>query len=258
MSIYKKFAVNIAKKAGKIIRSNFALGMTRIIKKDGSPVTKTDLAINSMVIKEVKKNFPTHAVIGEEENHAIENAEYSWLCDPVDGTIPFSHGTPTCAFSLALVHNGSPVLGVAYDPFMERMVVAEKGKGAFLNGKKLRVSKYKKMQGAYISHCVWSRMQYPLKGFIEDLIFKNKAQCFPMGSIVYNAMLLAAGEIDGITFPHYTAHDVAAIKIIVEEAGGRVTDFWGREQRYDRPVKGAIISNGYLHSQLLKLVQKYL
>ena len=255
---YKKLAIDLAKKAGGIIRRNFVLGMSRQIKKDGSPVTKTDLAINRMVIEAVKKDFPGHRVIGEEENHHIKNAKYAWVCDPIDGTIPFSHGMPTCCFSLALVRNGVPILGVAYDPFGKRMVVAEKGKGAFLNGKRIHVSKYRQLKGAYLGHCLWSRMQYPMKGFVDDIVFNYKMQYFPEGSIVYAAVLLAAGEIEAITFPHHTAHDVAAIKVIVEEAGGKVTDLWGREQRYDRPLKGALISNGVLHKKLLKIVRKYL
>ncbi|HYV33486.1 MAG TPA: inositol monophosphatase [Candidatus Limnocylindria bacterium] len=255
---YKDFAISLAKRAGEEIRKNFVLGMDREIKKDGSPVTKTDLAINKMVVEEVQKNFPGHAVIGEEESHSITDAEYSWVCDPVDGTIPFSHGMPTCAFSLALTRNGKPILGVAYDAFMDRMVVAEEGKGAFLNGEKIQVSTHKNLEGAYISHCIWRHMQYSLLGFYDDMVFNSKAENFAVGSIVYNAILLAAGQIDGIVFAHHTAHDVAAIKIIVEEAGGKVTDFWGNDQRYDQPVKGCLISNGLIHEELLKLVQKHL
>ena len=101
-------------------------------------------------------------------------------------------------------------------------------------------------------------MLYPLLGFYDDLIFNKKANNFVDGSIVYNAILLAAGEIEGIVFPHHTAHDVAAIKVIVEEAGGKVTDFWGNDQRYDRPVKGCLISNGLIHQELLDLVQAHL
>ncbi len=238
--------------------ANFVLGMQRKIKSDGSPVTKTDLAINKLVVSSVKKYYPGHDVLGEEESHLKNHGKYVWVCDPVDGTIPFSHGMPTCMFSLALVENGVPVLGVAYDPFLNRMFFAEKGKGAFLNNKKIQVSRASKLQGAFISHCVWSKMKYPMMGFIDDIIFNKKAQHYGINSIVYNAMLLAAGEMEGITFGHTTTHDVAAIKVIVEEAGGKVTDMFGKEQRYDREVKGCVISNGLIHNELLKLVKAHL
>ena len=136
--------------------------------------------------------------------------------------------------------------------------MAEKGRGAYLNGKKIHVSNTKKLEWAFISHCIWSKMKYPMPGFIDDLIFKHKAQSFGIGSIVYNAMLLAAGELDGITFGHTTAHDVAAVKVIVEEAGGKATDLFGKDQKYDRPIKGCILSNGLVHKDLLKLVKVHL
>lgn len=255
---HKDFAIDLAKKAGGIIRKNFVLGMDKELKSDGSPVTKTDLAINKMVIDAVQNNFPGHGVLGEEQSNIIENSEYTWVCDPVDGTIPFSHGMPTCCFSLALTHNGESILGVALDPFMDRMVVAEKGKGAFLNGQKIYVSKHKELKGAFISYDVWQTMKYPMPNFIGDLVFQKNARHWPCGSCVYDGLLLAAGQLDAQIFPHNTAHDVAAMKIIIEEAGGKVTDFWGNEQRYDRPVKGCISSNGLIHRELLDVVQAHL
>lgn len=255
---YKNFAIDLAKRAGEVIRANFVLGMEKEIKDDGSPVTKTDKAINSMVIGEVKKNFPDHAVIGEEESHVIENHEYAWVCDPVDGTVPFSHGIPTCAFSLALVHNGTPVLGIAYDPFMDRMIVGQKGKGAFLNGKKIAVSEKVGIEKAYITTTVFKHMTYPMHNFIDDLIFKYNSHHVGMNSVVYKCMLVAMGELDAAIFPHHTAHDIAAVKVIVEEAGGKVTDLWGDEQRYDQPLKGAVITNGKIHDELLEVIKTYL
>ena len=117
--------------------------MDKTIKKDGSPVTKTDLAINKLVIDRVKKYFPSHGVLGEEQSNYVEKADYVWVCDPVDGTIPFSRGMPTCMFSLGLTFKGKPILGVGYDPFIDRLIFAELGKGAFLNGKKIHVSRNK-------------------------------------------------------------------------------------------------------------------
>jgi fructose-1,6-bisphosphatase/inositol monophosphatase family enzyme len=255
---YQDFAINLAKQAGEIIRTNFVLGMQKEIKSDNSPVTKTDLAINKLVIEEVKKHFPDYGVLGEEESNIIQGAEFNWVCDPVDGTIPFSHGMPTCAFSLALVQNGVPILGVAYDPFMDRMLVAEKCQGAFLNGERVNVSKHPTLKKAYISHCNWHAMEFPMPSIVDDLVFNFHAHSFGVGSVVYNAMLLAFGEIDGMTFGHTTAHDVAAIKVFVEEAGGKVTDINGNEQRYDKSINGCLISNGLIHNELVQIVQKHL
>src|SRR6185369_6851970 len=99
---HKEFALQMAQEAGGIIRSNFSMGMKKEWKEDVTPVTVSDLAINKDLIEGVKQHFPGHSVYGEEESALIDGAEYVWVCDPVDGTLPFSHGIPTCMFSLAL------------------------------------------------------------------------------------------------------------------------------------------------------------
>src|SRR3989344_1795821 len=139
-----EFAKGIAREAGALMRQNFTLGMKKEWKDDDTPLTKTDLAINQLVLEAVQKKYPEHSYIGEEGNN-IKESEYTWVCDPVDGTIPFSHGYPTFAFSLALTKNGESILGVIYDPIMDRLVHAEKGRGAFLNGKRIAVRKESKI-----------------------------------------------------------------------------------------------------------------
>jgi fructose-1,6-bisphosphatase/inositol monophosphatase family enzyme len=138
------------------------------------------------------------------------------------------------------------------------MYFAQKGQGATCNGQPLAVSKQATLKGSYVSSGIWRGMYYKMPGFMADLVFREGADSFPMGSIVYNAGLLAAGEIEGIIFAATTAHDVAAIKVIVEEAGGKVTDLYGNEQDYDKPIKGAVLSNGLIHNDLLKLVAEHL
>src|SRR3989339_1842896 len=151
----KEFALLMAKKAGKIIKKNFAMGMEKEWKSDNTPVTVTDKAVNSLLIKESKRYFPKYGILGEEENSIVGNEEYHWVCDPIDGTIPFSHGIPTCVFSLALVKDGVPVVAVVYDPFMDRLFTAEKGNGAKLNGKTIHVSPAKTLKNAVVGVRVW-------------------------------------------------------------------------------------------------------
>jgi myo-inositol-1(or 4)-monophosphatase len=253
---YKQLAIKIAKESGRIMRNNFKLGMQRNWKKDGSPVTATDLKINSLVIQQIKKYFPEHSIIAE-EGSALKKSDYVWVCDPLDGTIPFSHGIPTSAFSLALVFKGQPILGVVYDPFMDRLFSAEKGKGAFLNNKRIHVSKIKKLNDkrTAIDMCYWKTARYNISKIAEHLIMKIGVINISGSGIIYSGMLLAAGELSVVFFPHYTPHDVATIKIIVEEAGGKATDLFGNQQRYDRKTKGLLATNGYLHKELLKIVK---
>lgn len=256
MEQYLEFAIEIAKEAGKIMLDYFKIGMVHMEKEDTSPVTEADLAINSLLIKRVSELFPEHSVLGEEESNMIEGSEYVWVCDPIDGTIPFSLGLPISTFSLALVHNGEVVLGVVYDPFCDRLYYAEKGKGSYLNDKKIHVSDYSTLDKARIEYEMWNRSKYDLQPLVNELK-KYNTMFVHFASYVNPSVLVAAGEFSATIFPHTTVHDVAAVKIIVEEAGGKVTDLFGNEQRYDQPINGALVSNGVLHDQLVALAKKF-
>jgi fructose-1,6-bisphosphatase/inositol monophosphatase family enzyme len=141
------FATLVAKKAGAIMRQYFDGDQQVGIKEDGSPVTIADKMINTLVIEELKTAFPEDGLIGEEESTAEYGDGRKWFCDPIDGTKAFTWGTPTAMFSLALVIDGQPVMGVAYDPFLERLYTGIKGEGSFCNDKQLHVSKVPLTQG---------------------------------------------------------------------------------------------------------------
>lgn len=255
-SEYKEFAIRMAKEAGKIMLGHFKIGMKRKYKKDNSPVTEADLKINSLLVKKVTKLFPKHSVLGEEESNTVKNSEYVWVCDPIDGTIPYSLGIPISTFSLALVKNGEVILGVVYDPFCNRLFYAEKGKGSYLNKKTIHVSNESKFQRSNIEYEMWSRSKYDILPLIKELK-KQKVSFLQLCSFVNPSTLVAAGEFTATIFPHTTVHDAAAVKIIVEEAGGKVTDLFGNEQRYDRPINGLLVSNNILHGKLVKLTKKF-
>ncbi len=257
-ALYLPFAVDLAKKAGAIIRKNFTMGMKKEWKEDHSPLTVTDTTINQMVIDAVKKKFPDHGIIAEEgSNHNGE--EYVWVCDPVDGTIPFSLGIPTCGFSIALVHSGVPILGVVYDPFSERFFVAEHGKGALLNSQNIKVSSHASLDGTFVGIEAWKdwrKVQSVDPAKLNTIVSDRGAKVLRLGSFVYQCMLVAAGELVGVLFPFRSPWDGAAVKIIVEEAGGKVTDLYGNEQRYDRPTNGLVVSNDKLHGELISIVSQ--
>jgi myo-inositol-1(or 4)-monophosphatase len=252
---HKEFALGLASQAGALIRKNFSLHMKSEWKSDNTPVTETDLIINQMVIDGVKRNYPGHAVLAEEGSMPIEGAEYVWVCDPVDGTIPFSHGIPTCVFALALVHDGKPILGVLYDPFMERMLVAEKGKGALLNGKSAHVSSSPVLARNVINFETSTTGLRDLLPLIP-IVKREGAKVVVLCTVLYAGLLVASGEMIATFHIGTKAHDAAALKIILEEAGGRMTDLDGNEQRYDRAINGYIASNGLVHEQLLGMIRK--
>ena len=228
------------------MKANFGAGMEKTWKKDHSPVTKTDIAINKLVINQVKKHYPTHGVLGEEASYKASGREYLWVCDPVDGTVPFSHGIPTFVFSLALVRGGKPILGVIYDTILDKMYTGVLGRGAFLNGRKIRV----KSAGLIDAIGFWDvKTVGKLNKKYPRVFWLN------LYSIGYEGISVASGNAVCALYDYHFAHDIAALKVILEEAGGKVTDKNGKEQRYDGRINGALISNGKVHKELLKMIR---
>jgi myo-inositol-1(or 4)-monophosphatase len=228
--------------------------MTKKIKADNSPVTETDLKINQMVLEEIEHHYPNHDVMSEEGSNMAAESSYLWICDPLDGTLPFSHGMPICTFTLALAYEGRPFMSVIYDPFMDRMFYAERGKGAYLNGQKIKVSNTKSIKSQIVECTGWLHGRYRMPE-IFDALYKSYAKPMHFASVAYSASLIACGEFVGMIFAGETAHDIAAAKVLVEEAGGIVTDLLGSEQRYDKSIYGAIVSNGGVHNQLLDIIK---
>ena len=257
MTEYKKLALSLARQAGDIMKANFELGMKKEWKEDKSPLTVTDLQINDLVINQIKERFSEHDILAEERSSISGKSEYVWVCDPIDGTIMFSHGIPICTFSLALTKGGESILGVAYDPFSDRLFTAEKGQGAFLNDKKISVSTESRLDKVVGEYEMFKRAKYNINRLTEHLNMVEEVKLMHFCSIVYPSCLIATGDVGFTIFPHTTAHDMAAVKIIVEEAGGKVTDLFGQEQRYDQAINGCLVSNGVLHNKLIELVNQY-
>lgn len=251
------FAEALAEEVKPIMLDWFQRGMTKEWKDDRTPVTKADIAINDLVIKRMQEMFPDDAVLGEEAS-TDRTSDRVWVCDPVDGTLPYSHGIPLSTFSLALTENGKPVVGLIMQPFIDKIFTATLGGGAFCNGKKIHVSEGT-MEHALIEladipvhneKCI-----LPLGGGVYDRIIALGGKSTAMWSCIFPGAMVAAGQYTGVIFNNEKPVDGAAVKIIVEEAGGKVTDLFGNEQRYDRPIKGFIASNGVIHDQLLGVVR---
>jgi len=254
-SIHKDFAVSLALKAGGIMKKNFMIGMRKEWKEDSTPLTATDTEINALVISEVRKIFPGHSLLGEEAS-AMRESEYVWVCDPVDGTTGFSHSYPLFMFQMALTRFGESILGVMYDPMLNRMFYAEKGKGTFLNGVPIHVA-----EGVGFKHktrkviiCIDGDEGIPLAGLRNELR-KRGAKTTNFYCASYPSALVACGEFTGEIYGAKGAWDGATVKIVVEEAGGKVTDLFGNEQRYDQPINGFVATNGLVHDELIEIIK---
>lgn len=253
MKEYGDFAKNLAQKAGKIMLHYFKQGVEFSLKKDKSIVTKADIEINEMVIKEVLKQYPGHSIYGEEK--IMDNkSEMVWVCDPIDGTVPFSKGIPISVFSLALVKDGEPILGVVYDPFMKRMYSAQKGGGAFLNDKAIKVSNLSTGKGATIDISWWFSADFDISRVIYQFGINTNTDTYSIGSVAAASCMVAAGQFEACVYAGGKGKnvDIAAVKVIVEEAGGVVTDLFGNNQRYDRDIKGAVMANRKIHKKIIE------
>ena len=247
---YLEFAKDIALAAGKLMLKYFKAPNTKY-KSDQTPVTLADTEINSYLIKRVKEKYPAHSVDGEEE--AFGKSNHIWVCDPVDGTRQFAAGIPVSTFSLALVIDGVSVVGVVYEPFAKDLYYATKGGGAFKNGKRINVSQ---TQLGY-KECIMS-YDYFNTEFLDIwkalTVLKSRASWVCLHSCIRGFMAVADGSYAGAIFPGTTHKncDAAAAKIIVEEAGGLVRNFYGQEDRMDGDIKGAIVTNRSVYDEVLK------
>lgn len=257
MEEYLKFAKSLAKEAEEIALRYFSFEVESTWKDDNTPLTKADTEINDLVIKRINETYPEHSIYGEEKSELKENSKYIWVCDPIDGTMGFSCGIPTFVFSLALVEqsNGLPILGLINDPVMKNMYWATKNNGAYRNDKKISVSNTNSLKNTYLNTGASGRAV----GFSNLPLMKSLSEkkCAVMRypSFIYGGIQVANGKYIGAIFYHKSGHDVATLKIITEEAGGKVTDLNGNERRYDQDGVGCIVSNGILHNELLEIVQ---
>ena len=257
MEQYLEFAKEVAYKAKEIMFKYFSCDNGSSYKYDQTIVTKADTEINDYLIKRVKEEYPTHSVDGEEAQFG--SSQYVWVCDPVDGTAMYARHIPVAVFSLALVVDGISTIGVVYDPFTNSMYSAIKGHGAYKNGEKISVNDIELDDMKSVSNFdMWPEAEYNLYDSIKEL--GKKTYFVGIGSVIRACMCVANGDFNLAIFPG-TKHkncDIAAAKVIVEEAGGKVTDMFGNGQRYDRDINGAILSNGIIHEEVIDALQKYM
>ena len=256
--MYKQFLYELASQCGQMALAYFNSPPEKSWKDGTHLVTEADKAINTHVIEQVSKTYPEHRILGEEESHGNSDSEFCWVVDPIDGTIPFAHAIPTWAISIALVHNGTTIAGAISDPVLDRMIVAERGKGAHFYGQKpeeVQVSDAVSLEHQFVNVESWSTAPFPLPDLKSNLVQAN-ALPININSITYGYMLVALGKIAGSVFPGKNPWDSAAADVIITEAGGRITDLYGNTQRYDQDITGCVVSNGRVHEQLLETISQ--
>lgn len=252
-------AQEAARQAGGLIRANWHATKEVTIKTDiVDVVTNVDTAADALITAFLRERFPTHQILAEESARSGSESPYCWYVDPLDGTTNFAHGFPHCAVSIALAYESRVIVGVVYDPLREEMFCACRGRGTWLNGRPIRVS-----QAPTLAHALAltgfpydrrKRSEFYLR-FYQAFMVRTQGvrRC---GSAALDLCYVACGRAD--VFWEWRLHpwDTAAGSLIVEEAGGQVSDFSGGP--FDIHGEQTLASNGLLHRAALAVLQEVL
>jgi len=258
MEQLKNVLLDATHEAGKIIQSYFN-GTFVINHKEGinNLVTEVDHLAEQKIISVIKATYPTHSIIGEESGENIQLSDYQWVIDPIDGTVNFAHGIPLCCVSIGLLLNGSVLMGAVYNPMMNELFFAQKGKGATLNGNPIKVSAKSDFKTAFLVTGFpykWpeNSLEHPVKVF-ERMVLQG-LPIRRLGSAAIDLCWVACGRFDGFWEYNLSAWDVAAGYLIVLEAGGTITDFNGNIGNvFD---KQTLATNGLIHNDILSVINK--
>jgi len=257
MADLKEVLLNATLEAGKIILHYFD-GVFKIDHKDGvnNLVTEVDKLAEKKIIEIIRSSFPAHTIISEEVGEMIKPSDYQWIIDPIDGTVNFAHAIPICCVSIGLIFNGELLLGAVYNPMMNELFFAEKGMGATLNGMPIKVSSKSDFKTAFLVTGFpynWpDGAEHPIKVF-ERLVLEG-LPVRRLGSAAIDLCWVACGRFDGFWEYNLQPWDVAAGYLIVQEAGGRISDFDGAA--YDVFTKETLATNGLIHEAMLGVIKK--
>lgn len=249
------FAIGVARDAGALLRDR--LGTRIDISHKGSIdlVTDVDLASEKMIREAISTYYPRHEILAEEGGLTESNSEYRWIVDPLDGTTNYAHGYPVFCVSIALEHQGDVVVGVVYDPMREELFTAERGAGAALNNRPIRVSAVDDLtQGILSTGFPYDIKTSKLTNLDHWANFAMNAQALRRdGAAALDLCYVACSRYDGFWELNLSPWDTAAGALIVTEAGGRVTDFGGGAFSNYKPE--VIASNAKIHDRMIEVLK---
>jgi myo-inositol-1(or 4)-monophosphatase len=248
--------IQIAKEAGGVAREGFRKNMQ--IETKGSLtnlVTEYDKKSEETIINFVKKEFPAHSILAEESGAQEKSSEYIWVIDPIDGTTNYAHGLPIFSVSIGVQKNNETIYGVVYDVMRDMVYSAEKGSGAFCNGKKLSVSANDDLRKSVLvtgfPYNVHENPDYAFERFTSFLKIARAIR--RLGSAALDMCYVAEGVFDGFWEVSLNPWDMAAGKLLIEEAGGLVTNFKGEPiSIYSKQI---LASNKLIHENMMKILE---
>jgi myo-inositol-1(or 4)-monophosphatase len=249
------FAIETAREAGHILLEKFGRKINISLKGEINLVTEADLASEKHIVEKIRSYQPKHSILAEESGDAIVigDSKWKWIIDPLDGTTNYAHGYPCWCVTLALEHNGEIVVGVTYDPTRDELFAAEKGNGATLNNKPIRVSETENLCDALLvtGFPYTTREREDFARHFVGFTYKSRG-IRRDGSAAIDMAYVACGRFDGFWEEGLNPWDVAAGVLLIEEAGGRVSYYDGSEfSIYNPPV---CASNNLIHDEMLEVL----
>jgi myo-inositol-1(or 4)-monophosphatase len=256
MNPFLEAAVETAREAGAILRADFDRPKEIIYKGEVDLVTETDRRSEAVIVARLREHFPGHAIVAEEGGGAAAaGAKYCWHVDPVDGTTNFAHGYPCFAVSIGLAEDGAPVAGVVFNPVSGEMFTAARDEGAYLNGKRIHVSPVEKLAHSLVATGFPTHQRKSSANINYYWEFTLRSHGVRRdGSAALDLCSVACGRFDGFWEFGLNSWDTAAGMLLVQEAGGMVTDFAGDPYHLGGPR--LLASNGRIHGEMQEVANR--
>lgn len=250
-SKFLKLAQKAAKDAGKIALNNFGKDLEVNYKKQNEPVTNVDKEAEETIVNTIQKKFPFHSIWTEERKEMDKSSDYRWVVDPLDGTVMYSHSMPFFGISIGLEYRGKPIMGLTHFPTLNRTYYAEKGKGSYMNGKRLSVSSTTPSDELLFLGST-DIIRYPQNQLTQfhDMLVSNQLKMKFLGSTALELSLVSQGCADACFEFRIKPGDISAGILIVREAGGEVITPTGKKA--DSDCKKIIACNKKVKDMVVK------
>lgn len=238
---YLDFITQTLKQAAEIAHSNFGK-VSSISTKTGDNnqvLTETDIAIGTHIVQKIEEHFPTHNIIDEEAGVIDKKSKYTWVVDPIDGTSNFANGLPTYGCMMGLLEEDLAIAGGIVLPSFSQLYVAQKGSGAFCNGEKINVTSETNLLSCLVAYCIDGHQENPQMTLDEIAVLGEiilNIRNLRTTNSAYDMVQVPAGRYGAFLNQTTKIWDNVALQPIIEEAGGIVTDFWGKPMDYSNPL----------------------
>lgn len=254
MNFYE-FSIQTAKECGKILMKYYDKPDLKFERKGyNDPATEADLASEKHAINAIREAYPEHTILAEESGKSDKESDYVWIIDPLDGTSNFKHSLPIFCVSIGLQYKDEIICGAVYNPRTDEMFSAEKGKGAFLNGKEIKVTDRASKEFAAVATGFAPKPEIIEKNLPNfNKFMKEGFLIRRLGAAAIDLCYTACGRFDGFWEIGLSPWDIAAGSLIVQEAGGKITQMDGSPFKVDSPT--ILATNGKLHEQMQKILQ---